>query len=68
MKFLDKPCKKELYQALVGVRDVISPNCLKQVTKVLNNVFNVHQGLDAAGITMKDLMNIANKRDEEKKV
>lgn len=42
MKFLDKPCKKELYQALVGVRDVISPNCLKQVTKVLNNVFNVH--------------------------
>lgn len=35
MKYLDKPCKKELYQSLVGLTDVISPNCLKQVTKVL---------------------------------
>lgn len=35
MKYLDKPCKKELYKSLVGLTDVISPNCLKQVTKVL---------------------------------
>lgn len=57
MKYLDKPCKRELYSALMGNINSLTATCLKQVSS----------GLEAAGFKMEDLMNLASKREKIKK-